>query len=531
MTTQNHISRRTLLQTGAATGALLMAPGLARANTPRVRKDMMDDAAKSDMASYAKAVHAMLQLPPEDPRNWYRVAFTHFIDCPHGNWWFTSWHRGYLGFFEETIREMSGDDDFMLPYWDWTKYQYVPPSMFGASNPLDPVNYAPSSGKGYIKTRQDFEDQIKGPMQAYWDSFSEAQLNEQTKRMNTSFEVMWSDPANGAAFAFQEQAHARFATAENPELDIKAKPLVGMKQLLLDLAPNAFAGEKVVFENPVTPSHQGFGGFSPLSTTHNIVHMSTGGSFNGKKYLEPYGIMSQNLSPLDPLFFLHHGNIDRLWDVWTRKQQARNLPIAPEGKLLDPYKVEPYLFFSDAQGTAITENTTSWDYFDMARFGYVYQPGSGEEIVAPKVAALTMQRTLLSIPAVGGLNGVAEFNVNQNLLATAGQPIEAAQHFAQVSFVPPKNAIGEVFQLFISPQGEAPSMDSNADDFAGTFTFFGQPHAHGEAQFTMSIDAALDRLIENGTLADGAPLSFTLRTSDGGTSELKSVDVHVLTEK
>ncbi len=49
------------------------------------------------LASYSKAITAMLKLPPTDPRNWYRNAFVHTLDCPHGNWWFPPWHRGYLG--------------------------------------------------------------------------------------------------------------------------------------------------------------------------------------------------------------------------------------------------------------------------------------------------------------------------------------------------------------------------------------------------------------------------------------------------
>ena len=43
------------------------------------------------------------------------------------------------------------------------------------------------------------------------------------------------------------------------------------------------------------------------------------------------------LSPVDPIFFLHHANMDRLWDVWTRKQQALRLPIgAIPARMLAP---------------------------------------------------------------------------------------------------------------------------------------------------------------------------------------------------
>jgi tyrosinase len=42
----------------------------------------------------------MLNLPADHPQNWFRNAFVHLMDCPHGNWWFYVWHRGYLGYFE-----------------------------------------------------------------------------------------------------------------------------------------------------------------------------------------------------------------------------------------------------------------------------------------------------------------------------------------------------------------------------------------------------------------------------------------------
>ena len=72
----------------------------------------------------------MLALPPNDPRNWYRQAIVHVLDCPHANWWFLPWHRGYLLHFEEICRELSADPEFALPFWDWTSTPRVPAALF-----------------------------------------------------------------------------------------------------------------------------------------------------------------------------------------------------------------------------------------------------------------------------------------------------------------------------------------------------------------------------------------------------------------
>ena len=84
------------------------------------------------LASYAKGVSAMLQLPPQHPHNWFRNAFVHFMDCPHGNWWFDVWHRGHLGHFEQQSK-LSSDADFALPFWDWSELPRILHEMFDGS--------------------------------------------------------------------------------------------------------------------------------------------------------------------------------------------------------------------------------------------------------------------------------------------------------------------------------------------------------------------------------------------------------------
>ena len=101
----------------------------------------------------------------------------------------------------------------------------------------------------------------------------------------------------------------------------------------------------------------------------------------------PYGNMTNFLSPVDPIFFLHHSNMDRLWDVWTRKQKALGLPYLPAGADLQTYSAEPFLFYVDGQGHYVGPNSKAGDYLSTDVFDYDYEPGSGEEVVQPPSAS------------------------------------------------------------------------------------------------------------------------------------------------
>lgn len=96
--------------------------------------------------SYREAVRVMKELPDEDPRSWRNQAFIH-EQGQHGNWLFLPWHRAYLFYFEEICRELSGNPDFALPYWDWIDDPQVPdPFEGGPDNPLyDPSRNITSS--------------------------------------------------------------------------------------------------------------------------------------------------------------------------------------------------------------------------------------------------------------------------------------------------------------------------------------------------------------------------------------------------
>src|SRR5690349_8978057 len=89
----NFTRREFLVTTATVAGASMLPLQSAQAQTAKyIRYNVTSAKGKEMLKSYAKGIQAMLELPASDPRNWFRNAFIHFMDCPHGNWWFYVWH-------------------------------------------------------------------------------------------------------------------------------------------------------------------------------------------------------------------------------------------------------------------------------------------------------------------------------------------------------------------------------------------------------------------------------------------------------
>jgi len=72
---------------------------------------------------------------------------------------------------------------------------------------------------------------------------------------------------------------------------------------------------------------------------HNDVHISVGGT------------MATAMSPADPLFWLHHGNLDRLWAGW-QESHPRAKPAKPR-TILQPSKLFNVTVASQLDVTAL----------------------------------------------------------------------------------------------------------------------------------------------------------------------------------
>ena len=203
--------------------------------------------------------------------------------CQHQSWYFAPWHRGYLLALEAQIRaavvKLGGPSTWALPYWDYfgtgNVFQ-IPPAFTqetmpdGSPNPL------------YVKARfgPDSDSNIYVP--------TPAGIQQHPHDPNFSDGPVIQDCLSNDLYT----GHDR-----------KTK------------APG-FGGPETKF------SHGGGTSGNLEGNPHNHVHVYVGGdSQDGNTP----GLMSDpGLAALDPIFYLHHANIDRMWAVWNGNTANKN---------------------------------------------------------------------------------------------------------------------------------------------------------------------------------------------------------------
>lgn len=259
--------------------------------TPRVRRDVRSllaegAAGRAVLDDYARAITAMraLDVPgaaPTDPRSWGFQAAIHgrpgvrwkatdpkrWASCRHNSWFFLPWHRIYLLCFEQIVQSHLDDPTWSLPYWDWSVV-----GDDGAQTIPEPFRVPADAGANplYTAERNDL-------------------LNAATNPRHIPFD------------------------------DIDARPSLALGDFSLPSGedPAASFGGGVVQD--VVPVMQARG--SVEGAPHGNVHGYVGGQSGWMSAFETAG--------LDPVFWLHHANVDRLWDVWTGLWGEGAVPTDP----------------------------------------------------------------------------------------------------------------------------------------------------------------------------------------------------------
>ncbi len=233
---------------------------------------------------YSKAVGHLYSLPITDRTSWRYLAAIHGINkggwisagvlsakdplpptseteemwdqCQHGTWYFLPWHRGYLAAFEaivaKTVKELGGPADWALPYW----------------------NYLNSSNQAARNIPQAFLE----------EKLPDGSPNFLAKARRNGSKRLGPTPDIPRDITLGCQDYHRFTSAPGTL---------------------EYGGGITAF------SHDGSDTGAIESNPHNLVHIMVGG------LQEPYGFMSDpDYAALDPIFWVHHCNVDRLWAAW-----------------------------------------------------------------------------------------------------------------------------------------------------------------------------------------------------------------------
>ncbi len=226
---------------------------------------------------YARAVDDMQKRPKplEDPTSWVYQARIHghepeseksefWNQCQHGTSFFLPWHRGYVAAFEQIVRA----------------------TIVKLGGP----------------------DEWALP---YWNYSSKTIANARCLPRAFREEKLPSGEDN-ALFVADRSSKANKGEPVGPETDVS---LGALKQPVFE-GPGQ--GGSTGFGGPATGFQHQPGAFGALENRpHNAIHMDVGGQME-----------SPATAALDPIFWLHHSNIDRLWEVWIR-QPGRTNPARP----------------------------------------------------------------------------------------------------------------------------------------------------------------------------------------------------------
>ncbi|MDQ2651548.1 MAG: tyrosinase family protein [Chloroflexota bacterium] len=340
-------SRRVLLTSAAGMlGAALplaqgdSAQGAPAATTLHVtRRDVASlDANGPEIAALRRGVAVMQQLSlddPADPRGWRFQANIHgappeegsnpaWRQCQHGSFFFLPWHRMYLYWFERILRWAAEDPTLTLPYWNY----FIP------ANRVLPEPFrlpADASNALYMEDR----DPIVNAGVPPWSAFS--------------------------AFFDHRRAFATTRFFHEDPLDVS----FGGAWAMRPVHSGAAAQNTGLLE----------------STPHGQIHVMIGGRIEdaaGAVHTAPMG--DTRRAARDPIFWLHHCNIDRLWERWLDQGDGRANPLD------DATWLDTAFSFFDETGRAV--QMTARDILNPYALGYGYDddplPSGGGSGDAPR---------------------------------------------------------------------------------------------------------------------------------------------------
>jgi hypothetical protein len=424
--------------------------------------------------AYAQGVRAMQKLPMTDSRSWAYQAAIHgtqlagipsgapWKECQHASWFFLPWHRMYLFHFESILRSL-------LPPADRAAF---------ALPFWDYSNGAPGNALPPAFRARSLPDGTPNPLFV--------------SRRNPS--VNRGDPMpNLVTDSSQALAATRFTAT-----GLGGEP--------------GFGGPRTGF------AHQGPAFGRVEAAPHGPVHVQVGGNS---------GLMTDpDSAALDPIFWLHHCNIDRLWEVWNIGG-GRNPTV--KAWLDRSFKLR------NAAGAPVTM-TASGVLDTVGQLDYTYESlpvnaGLGEEL--PAVPSKKRQPVLIGAsdtPVEVTRHGATTQVAVSPLPDSTAAAVDDTRTYLNVTDIEGSQNPGVVYGVYLNLPADAPE-DVRDEHLVGTVSFFGieltdpaavarnKDEPHG-MRYSFDVTDVVNRLRSSG---DWQPDQLTVTMLPAGVDESEPV--------
>jgi tyrosinase len=401
----------------------------------------------SDMKNFARSwryqanIHMTWMGPPEpappvpEPPGWNTCEHNFPMRPPTRYFW--PWHRMYLYWFERIVRELSGDDNFALPYWDYS----------AAAKRVLPDPFLDKTSHLYIAERHPVVNAGEMPIIC----------SPATPPPNCVPESIF-DACGGITLGDYDDAHD-------------------------------------AIEN----------------TPHGGIHVWVGahprfGGPGGGWMLDP------RRAARDPIFWLHHANIDRLWESWLALKNTKNPDDEDwlnhdqnDGNNEPLGTVRPYDFF-DEFGNKVTKIRVVKEVLTTAMLGYKYEALFDPEaagcsgfmmapVGGPEAAAVTTPAATPAAPLELGSNAPAGGIEVGPAVASVPVPVDQPEAAAAIVAAGGRTELilegirgGDVpavaVEVYINlPENQKQQPDFRSPYYVGNLNLFGllTPHDHAMA--------------------------------------------------
>ncbi|KAG8919124.1 hypothetical protein FRC02_001863 [Tulasnella sp. 418] len=327
--------------TGVPRGGSGLAP-------PPPRLDIRNLIKKEKQFSlYIQALTAMMKANQDELLSFYSIAGVHGLPAkvwnnakpPAGSWYchhgvatFPTWHRPYMALFEQVLHDHAvkiaakykGDNkdewkkaaqDLRAPYWDWASEAVPPPEVIE----LDKLNIVHSDGK---------KKAVDNPLLTY-------KFNPRPSFSSRDKTVRCPVPSNSTETNVQALKDSLQGRGPIAKLDWRTETY----NMLTRTTTWSTMSNGV--------SKHGQGGLrdavNSLESIHGDVHVIVGGG--GQMGSVP-------VAGFDPIFWLHHVNIDRLLSLWEALHPGEWVPAPQSTQDLLP-------FWQDSDSYWISDATRS----------------------------------------------------------------------------------------------------------------------------------------------------------------------------